>query len=64
MKVSALEKKREFLECIEECYLTQHVKKPTFQLNDTKLTNALDLVFTASPFRISSLVHMDPLGKT
>ncbi|XP_065679813.1 uncharacterized protein LOC136094128 [Hydra vulgaris] len=58
------EKERQFLECIEECYLTQHVKKPTFQLNDTKLTNILDLVFTASPFRISSLVHMDPLGKT
>ncbi|XP_065677331.1 uncharacterized protein LOC136092732 [Hydra vulgaris] len=58
------EKERQFLECIEECYLTQHVKKPTIQLNDTKLTNILDLVFTASPFRISSLVHMDPLGKT
>ncbi|XP_065639658.1 uncharacterized protein LOC136072380 [Hydra vulgaris] len=58
------EKERQFLECIEECYLTQHVKKPTFQLNGTKLTNILDLVFTASPFRIFSLVHMDPLGKT
>ena len=57
-------KEQLFFDCIQECYLTQHVIKPTFQLKENDLTNILDLVLTSNPFRISNMIHTDPLGKS
>ena len=52
--LSNCSKNKEFLESVEESGVFQNVKCRTFQTNDGKLTNTLDLIFTESENRIDS----------
>ena len=53
---------KEFLKCLNDCFITQNVIKPTFQINEFKSTNVLDLILTESNKRIVDLNHFDNLG--
>ena len=60
--LSNCSKNKEFLESVEESGVFQNVKCRTFQTNDGKLTNTLDLIFTESENRIDSVLTGPPLG--
>ena len=44
-----------FLDCLTECFLVQNVFFKTFQQDELRLTNLLDLVITESKGRIYEL---------
>ena len=52
-----------FMECIRDCYLTQHVKFPTHRRGDQK-ANVLDLVLSTEEGMVSNLTMEAPLGKS
>ncbi|XP_065672152.1 uncharacterized protein LOC136089977 [Hydra vulgaris] len=51
-----------FIDIINDEFLIQHVNFPTFQLSDTKVKNALDLIFTKDSNRIYELQSHEILG--
>ncbi|RNA35743.1 RNA-directed DNA polymerase from mobile element jockey-like [Brachionus plicatilis] len=51
-----------FLDCLTECFLVQNVFFKTFQHDETRLTNLLDLVITESKERIYELKPGPILG--
>ena len=53
----------EFLICLDDKYLEQHVCFPT-RYRDNQRPTCLDLVLTTDPTLVSALVTQDPLGKS
>ena len=53
-----------FINCLDECFLTQCVSEPTFQKANHQSYNILDLVITNDRNRINSINHADPLGES
>ena len=51
-----------FLDCLNECFLSQNVFFKTFQQDSSRLTNQLDLVITESKERIYELRPGSVLG--
>ena len=51
-----------FLDCLSECFLVQNVFFKTFQQDESRLTNLLDLVITESKERIYELKPGTILG--
>ena len=52
----------DFLNSLDDCFITQNVIKPTFQKSLNDYTNVLDLILTESPNRLYSLMHESPIG--
>ena len=52
-----------FIECVRDCYFTQHILEPTRQRGRDN-PNCLDLLFTNSENLIESIEIMAPLGKS
>ncbi len=53
----------QFVECIRDCFLHQHVNKPTHFRGDQR-ANTLDLLITNEENMIDSLSYEAPLGKS
>ena len=53
----------QFIECIRDCYFTQHILEPTRQ-RGTDRPSCLDLVFTNDENLIDSIEIMAPIGKS
>ena len=54
---------RLFLDCINDCFLHQHVNVPTHNIDGPNPTQ-LDLIFTENPYSIEDLELLAPLGKS
>lgn len=52
-----------FLECTRDCFLWQHVTKPTHKRGQQN-ANILDLVFTNEQNMVDNIEHCAPLGKS
>ena len=50
------------LEVLDDCFYTQNVRDPTFQVSRHDSKNVLDLVITECPERIYNITHGPPLG--
>ena len=50
-----------FLESVSDCFLYQHITKPTRIRGDTE-PSLLDLILTDEEFQVSELRHLSPLG--
>ena len=53
----------QFIECIRDCYLFQHVTEPTRQ-RGTDYPSTLDLIFTNEENMVENLVCEAPFGKS
>ena len=56
-------KEAKFIDIIEECYLYQHINRPTRCRGDD-MPSQLDLIFTNELEMVSDVQHMAPLGKS
>ena len=52
-----------FIECVRDCFLTQHVQEPTRQRGSDN-PSCLDLVFTNNEDLIDQIEYLAPLGKS
>ena len=52
-----------FIEACRDCFLHQHVEKPTRRRGDDE-PSILDLIFTNEEMQVSEVKHMSPLGKS
>ena len=52
-----------FIECVRDCFLTQHVTKPTRWRRSDKL-HVLDLIMSNEEEIISDIEYQSPLGKS
>ena len=52
-----------FVECLPDCFLTQHVMQPTHKRGDQQ-ANILDLILTNEGNMIEDLLYEAPLGKS
>ena len=52
-----------FMECVRDCYLTQHVDQPTHFRGEQR-PNILDLILTNEEGMISDISYEAPLGKS
>jgi hypothetical protein len=53
-----------FIDCLNECFLTQCVSKPTFQKANYDSNNILDFIITNYDEKLSSIEHSPALGTT
>ena len=51
-----------FVETVNDCFLHQCVKEPTFESSGDRTRNILDLIFTDSAHRVYAIDHGPPLG--
>ena len=52
-----------FIECVRDCYLHQHIREPTrCRIGQTPST--IDLVFSNEEGMVSDIKHLSPLGKS
>ena len=56
-------KEAKFLNTIQDCYLYQHVTKPTRRRGKDQ-PSKIDLIFTDESMQVSDIVHHAPLGKS
>ncbi|RNA30335.1 hypothetical protein BpHYR1_026211 [Brachionus plicatilis] len=56
------ESSADFLNCLDKCFLSQHVHFQTFQQEATRLTNMLDLIITETQQMVMYLKPGSILG--
>lgn len=60
---SEISKESRFIETVRDCYLTQHIERPTRRRGNDN-ASLLDLVLTNESMQISDISHLAPLGKS
>ena len=55
--------RNKFLECLRDCFLYQHVSKPT-RVRNTDHPSILDLILTNEEGMVADLEYLSPLGKS